>query len=237
MGLAHSPRIVTDGLVLAMDTANRKSYTPNSTTWIDAAGSTITANTNNGLYDANDMGSFILDTGSKDLVFANNQTLASTFSTNNFTIIVVAKSTDAVYPRSRFPLYVNQNPTTTAQKGWSVGHGITSTQIEIRQCDGANLSSIFLSHSVAANTIYHRAFVVDRSSGISTKYYVNGSYIGEAAAANVTGSIYTSGGMLLGNVWGWRYIGHIYTFYVYNRVLTQSEVKQNFNAIRGRYGL
>ena len=30
MGLAHSPRIVTDGLVLALDAGNIKSYDPNA---------------------------------------------------------------------------------------------------------------------------------------------------------------------------------------------------------------
>ena len=39
MGLAHSPRIVTDGLILALDAANTKSY-PSSggSTWYDLSG-------------------------------------------------------------------------------------------------------------------------------------------------------------------------------------------------------
>ena len=38
MGLAHSPRIVTDGLVLALDAANTKSYGGSGTTWTDLSG-------------------------------------------------------------------------------------------------------------------------------------------------------------------------------------------------------
>ena len=35
MGLVHSPRIVTDGLVLALDAGNTKSYPGSGTTWTD----------------------------------------------------------------------------------------------------------------------------------------------------------------------------------------------------------
>jgi len=38
MGLAHSPRIVTDGLVLAVDAGNAKSYPGSGTTWTDLSG-------------------------------------------------------------------------------------------------------------------------------------------------------------------------------------------------------
>ena len=38
MGLTHSPRIVTDGLVLALDAANVKSYGGSGTTWTDLSG-------------------------------------------------------------------------------------------------------------------------------------------------------------------------------------------------------
>ena len=35
MGLGHSPRIVTDGLVLCLDAANSRSYPKTGTTWTD----------------------------------------------------------------------------------------------------------------------------------------------------------------------------------------------------------
>ena len=38
MALAHSPRIVTDGLVLYLDAANTKSYSGSGTTWTDISG-------------------------------------------------------------------------------------------------------------------------------------------------------------------------------------------------------
>ena len=38
MGLSHSPKIVTNGLVLALDAANNKSYPGSGTTWSDLSG-------------------------------------------------------------------------------------------------------------------------------------------------------------------------------------------------------
>lgn len=236
MSVYGGPEMPT-GMVICLDTANPRSYTPNVNTWIDIAGGKSNGNTNGGIHDPANMGSFILNTGAKDLVIANSKTILDTVSTNNFTLIATVKSTDVVYPRSRFPLYVNMNPTTNTQKGWSVGHSASTTKIEVRMCDGANLVNGFINHNVTEATIYHRAFVVDRTNGLSTKYYVNGQYMGEVAAANVTGSIYTTGGILLGNVWGWRFIGNVYNLYLFNKALTAEEVRQNFNAIRSRYNI
>jgi hypothetical protein len=39
MSLSHSPKIVTDGLVLCLDAANPRSYPKSGTTWSDLAGS------------------------------------------------------------------------------------------------------------------------------------------------------------------------------------------------------
>ena len=38
MGLAHSPRIVTDNLVLALDSVNQKSWGSSGATWQDMSG-------------------------------------------------------------------------------------------------------------------------------------------------------------------------------------------------------
>ena len=51
MALAHSPRIVTDGLVLALDAANTKSYPGSGEIWYDLSGNGYNATrTNNSGY-------------------------------------------------------------------------------------------------------------------------------------------------------------------------------------------
>jgi hypothetical protein len=61
MALAHSPRIVTDGLVLYLDAANTKSYVSGSTTWSDLSRSENSATLINGpTYSNANKGSIIL---------------------------------------------------------------------------------------------------------------------------------------------------------------------------------
>lgn len=238
MSLAHSPSIVTNGLVLCLDAANTKSYPGSGTTWTDISGNgNITSLSGTFSYNTNNIGAVKFDAGDELLTVSNSSILSTTFANSSFTILTTVRSDNVVYPRSRHPLYVNTNPTSSTEKGWSAGHGATSSSMEFRICDGTNLVNGFLSYNVAESTIYHRAFVVDRTVGANMKYYVNSSYIGQVDAPSVTGSIYTSGGLVLGNVWGWRYMGNIYSIQVYNKVLTELEIQQNFNATRGRFGL
>ena len=48
MALSHSPKIVTDGLVLCLDAGDRKSYSGSGTTWSDRSGNGYNATLNNG---------------------------------------------------------------------------------------------------------------------------------------------------------------------------------------------
>ena len=61
--------------------------------------------------------------------------------------------------------------------------------------------------------------------------------MGEVIANNVGGSIYTGGGLQFGNMYGWMFNGSIYNFMVHSKALTTSEVQQNYNALKGRFGL
>lgn len=70
-----------------------------------------------------------------------------------------------------------------------------------------------------------------------TNWYKNGVLIttsdagGYAATANGTSAIY------IGFGYAGAFLGNIYECKVYNRALTASEVRQNFNATRGRFGI
>jgi hypothetical protein len=67
--------------------------------------------------------------------------------------------------------------------------------------------------------------------------------MGTHNASSVTGSIYDGTttdfqtGVVFGYVWGWRFIGGIYTIKVYNRILSGNEIVQNYNATKLRFGL
>ena len=74
MALAHSPRIVTDGLVLALDAGNAKSYPGSGTAWTDLSGNSNNGTLTNGsTYSSVDGGAIVFD-GSDDYVVSSNNT-------------------------------------------------------------------------------------------------------------------------------------------------------------------
>ena len=90
MGLSHSPKIVTTGLVLALDAANPKSYPGTGTTWKDLSGNGYDFSFGAGL-SWNSTGTFSMTAvSSGGAVFSGNIT-SSTTCTMQFWI----KTTDA----------------------------------------------------------------------------------------------------------------------------------------------
>ena len=72
--------------------------------------------------------------------------------------------------------------------------------------------------------------------GSNMKFYRNGVLKRTTAATGVLGT--NNGAAIIGEYAGsYRMNGKISAIRVYNRALTESEVLQNFNATRGRYGL
>ena len=67
MATNGGPNIIEDGLVFAVDAANKKSYPGSGTTWIDLAGSNNGTLTNGPTFDSGNGGSFDFD-GADDSV-------------------------------------------------------------------------------------------------------------------------------------------------------------------------
>ena len=109
MGLAHSPRIVTDGLVLCLDAASKRSYPGTGTVWADLKGGNNGTLTNGPTFDAGNGGSLTFD-GTNDYVeianssqFHNQRMTASiwinpqTVNTSNYTHLFWKKHTNSPY--------------------------------------------------------------------------------------------------------------------------------------------
>jgi hypothetical protein len=81
------------------------------------------------------------------------------------------------------------------------------------------------------------AHIVGTYTSGDRRLYVNGSLVASDTQAGTIAV--NSGGMYIGEYGGgsYRYDGSIGVVKVYNRVLTPQEITQNFNALRGRYGV
>ena len=90
MGLTHSPKIVTDGLVLCYDAANTRSYPGTGTTWTDLAGSNDGTLTNGPTFDTTNGGSIVFD-GTDDRVAISLGSLPTPQNSSDFTYEAVVK--------------------------------------------------------------------------------------------------------------------------------------------------
>jgi len=220
MALSHSPSIITNGLILCFDAANIKSYPGTGTTWTDLSGNGYIGTLTNGVgYNSANQGSLVFD-GSNDYVDLNTNNIIT--GTNAFTFDVFYKVTNATVDAEIFGNY---------------GIGNTNSTIWISGRYGVYINAnapYFQGAPLGAGT-YHMAFTRD-SSG-NCVLYKNGIQDGTATNSTsiVVGQNFRIGSDVgsIGEVFG----GNIYTIKVYNRALSSSEVLQNYNALRGRFGL
>jgi len=219
MAFSHSPKIVTDGLVLCLDAANTKSYPGTGTNWKDLSGNGNNGTLTNGpTFDSGNGGSISFD-GSNDRVSTNFKPSGS---------------------RSYF-IWVKYNIVNSLPNGFS----LTGTQqvnaynyVGIQNggyfyyyagSSGGVLSTTILS----ANIWYQQGFVLFADG--SRKLYLNGIEIATLSGGlGVTATSEFSVGCVNQNHW---INGFIPIVTQYNKALTATEIQQNYNATKGRFGL
>jgi len=230
MGINYNPRTVTDGLVLALDAGNTKSYPGSGTTWTDLSGKGNDGTLTNGpTYSSANGGSIVFDGSNDDVTTGNTLTDAdelfadtgTAWSTSSwFNVDVISGADKAVTGR---------------------GGGTGSSATYVVYIDNANLrvrlrggTNTNISTSIATNTWYN---VVVTWDGTTANGYLNGQFVTTLAvgtASNQTNT-FTIGATASGT--STEFDGKISQTLVYNRALTASEIKQNFNALRGRFGI
>lgn len=233
MALAHSPRLVTDGLVLCLDAGNVKSYPGSGTTWSDLSG-----NGNNGTFQNMDGNNLNSDNGGSLTFDGTNEYVSCgdpdtlNFGTGNFTLSFVTYRTGTGFQGGG---YVGKG------NGTSIGFDFRDSVFFVHGTSGLIASMSFAS---GTNVWEHHTFVFDRTSSPYIKRYLNGTYNSASTtnnSANVSSSIDTTIAFRIGlSTAGGPsryYIGRMSSVIAYNRALTASEVSQNYNAIRGRYGI
>ena len=223
MGLAHSPRIVTDGLVLCLDAGNTKSYGGSGTTWNDLKSRS---------YDAT------LSTTYSHTAFSGSSPGYFTFSgngvatTSSFSLTYV--SWEVFYRSSS-----NDSFTTYGRiLDWSdttISLGSFNTyQLRMWTNAGGSRSSESVKNGIGTDGLWHH--VIYTYDGSQTKFYLDGTL---EQTVNKTGSLNngSAAALTIGDGDAYVFGGDISLVRVYNKALSAAEVAQNFNALRGRYGI
>ena len=216
--------IVTDGLVLNLDAGFVGSYPTTNTTWYDLSGNTNNGTLTNGpTFNSANSGSIVFD-GVDDLINASAINVGT-----NFTVNVWAKVTTT----TRMILLSNAYLYTT-NKGFlfNVGNNGTDLFLALGQDQQYRVSS---NGYVSANTWFCASTTFD---GTTIKLYYNGvetTY--QATVGSISTLVYDANPIYLGRGTYDTFQGNIATAQMYNRALSSTEVLQNYNAQKGRFGL
>ena len=244
MALHHNPRIITSGLVLALDAGDVNSYPGSGTTWYDLSGNgnhvtlyngptfadgTLTGNgtneygrTNNTLNLTGLSAITVISTWKQTSTTAGGMVYehTSTWNTNN--------DYEGV-SYGGFGLYTNSNGTGTVanmnhhQLRGNVGYG------------GSNTTSPNTATFQHYTTIHNFA-----AAGASeTLVYINGAFADDSYGTTDNTSTFGDDYLYLwsrggSSAWSTNSLGFLQ---IYNRILSAKEILQNYNATRTRFGL
>jgi hypothetical protein len=241
MALSHGPPIVTNGLVLALDAADRNSYPGSGTTWTDLSGNGNTGTLTNGpTYSSSNGGSIAFD-GVDDYVQIN--TNSSLQISTEVTITSIVKP--GVIGNNKVRLIDTNIPSGISVSGSmiSLKVGTTSPYQDISWfiSDGSSYYEVRRSTSIITSTSIPYVITVRwRKSDGSASIFVNGIETSYASSVTFTGTPGTlTNSMMIGFLPGYGLYGNqtIYTTHLYNRYLSNAEISQNFNALRGRFNI
>ena len=249
MSTRYNPSIVRDSLAFYLDAVNNKSYPGSGTTWKDISGKGNDGTTDGTTFDSE--GFFDFD-GTNDnvkipLTGDVNNTLFN--GSNNFTVEFWFKADNlpanggSNYQKSQALLGGGNRRCLIV-----FGDSLDDKEVSIRFRIGGSWNSVGSgADSIDNNRWYNMIATYDSSDGFVL--YLNGD---QKSTSSTTGTIETSttafdpDNKLIGCVsdntsnaaYKDRFFdGKISICRIYNKVLTTTEVQQNYHAFKGRFGL
>ena len=221
MSLSHGPSVVTQGLVLALDAADISSYPGSGTTWTDLSGNGNNGTLVNGVgYNSSNLGSLSFD-GVNDYVNLNFPFTQSS-SANSYTIVMGAKLSTTSSARRQ----VWSSDNNGFDWGFGAGYGTRFTIFS-----GENIYT-----GRTQDTNWH-IFTAQWSSSFGTRLYIDNVLDISTANISYDGSVSSTTSIGRNPGFGEYWKGNVSFVQLYNRALTATEIQQNFNALRGRFGI
>lgn len=216
MSVNYNPVTPTDGLVLCIDPSNPRCYPGSGTTVFDLSGNGNNGTLTNGASVINTRGGRALDfDGVNDYV--------------NCGILGVSSGTVCMW--LRFTVASDSRIFSNNGTGIFVDGAARVSGSNVEVWSGRTLNWRKLWTSAATSRWYHFAFVYAAST---VTLFVNGEQQSTASAEfDFVTSRMEIGNQFVGN--GQNFQGQQDDFRVYNRALTESEIRQLFESKRGKY--
>jgi hypothetical protein len=245
--------IVRDGLVFHVDAGKAASYSGTGVTSYDLSGSGNTAILTNGpTYSSLNGGTIVFDGVNDYLEAAHSSSLnisgsitvdvwiyLTSLSNSNDMCLIAKYSNSGGAPNQSWILFKSTQSYTSVSPNGTAG---TNEFVWLASSEG-NLNGTFVGtgEQVQANTWYNVTALYN-SSNEKIEIYINGQLKSSTTrTAQTSGVLQTNTRNLsIGSTPadGTRYVqGRIPVARVYSRALTSTEILQNYNALKNRYGL
>jgi hypothetical protein len=231
-GSPSTPSIVTDSLWVHLDAGNASSYSGSGTDWFDLSGNSRDSTLTNGpSYSSSDGGILTFD-GTDDYA-----TLPTMASYTDFTIEAFYKT--ATIGASQYPVF--GSPVSTAIgprmeiQGSSFGN---HRKLRFLNGNGTDwyFTEVYSDDIFTDDTWFHMACTWAGTGDKNARIYVNGSEE-TATFVDTTGATPTDAEPRIMSISGNFNTGSLAILRFYNKALTSSEITQNFNAQKSRFGL
>lgn len=229
MSLFHSPNIRKQNLVFHVDAANTKSYPGSGNAWSDLSLTKATANLTNVAsliqYSSANKGSFTF-TGSGYFDCGQPNLQLTTY--NQATVLIFCK--------------IDQYNGDDTQKAFGVDP-LFNLQPNFRTTDNSGRIEFYLNgawrSASLGNLFTFNTWDCYAGSydGSNIRLYKNGALVSTTAFASGTFSNYGGANLRIGDMGnnGKYFDGNISIASVYNRALSDAEIKQYYEVFRGRY--
>jgi hypothetical protein len=214
MAFNRGPKIVTDGLVLALDAASKNSYPGSGTVWTDLSGNGYTGTlTNSPTFNSANFGFFTFN--------GTNQYTTTTYSQ------------PAYGTATSFTWNIWVNPGTAGNLDSPIiGNRTGATWTKLTRNTFEYAAAANFGPALTTN-VWQNICIV--KNGTNFSYYKNSIVIATAtsSATQVSRPFFVGGDNGFSEYFG----GDIANVQVYNRALSATEISQNFNATKSRFNL
>lgn len=232
MAVGYNPSIITSNLVMCLDAGNSKSYPGSGTAWYDLSGYGRSATLTNGpTYSGSNGGSIVFAAASSTYALIGNLGTAPATGTISFWM----------YPTS---VSNYQNPFSTNYNSGNVGFRWEMTTAGALYVVVGNDAATFTLYNYATTTMqsnsWYNVTVAWDSPASTLVGYLNGAQVFSSTTHAYWATTFAgaAAGVGLSLSSPDRYFsGRIPQVLMYNTMLSYQANLQNYNAIRGRFGV
>jgi len=237
MAAILGPKIVRTGLILELDAADINSYIGTGTNWISMVSNNTGTLTNGPTFSSLNGGNIVFD-GTNDYVdLANTTTFNFTNTTGTISLWFKTSASTA-----NSPMLITKSFDATG--GWAIIIDTAAIPLfETKNSGGGATAFNRYVNKVCNDGVWHNVVAVFTTSTTVRLNNTASMYLDGVLANGAQTQTTVYGGNTAGTVQiarrssGNYYNGNISSLQIYNRGLTASEILQNYNAVKSRFGL